>query len=231
MDEKVKAVKKSAEAPQPPLKFAKLPILPSVGALGHAEFRSFRFLGLRDTDFFKAGGLWIREVRRSSSLSAQLYTVGPTAIASTQGGLSLSLPPRVRAPPTDGLGRFGPSAPLHDGARPMGLRSASPCLHLGVSIWCSAGPLSRLGVEEAGRSCGPEAVDVLAPHRVRLDPNVERAVAGVPTRFRQPVGGQARSLLRACTASLGPIRATGSNESGRERFEAIPVSEFLLRMM
>ena len=183
MDEKVKAVKKSAEAPQPPLKFAKLPLLPSVGALGHAEFRSFRFLGLRDTDFFKAGGLWIREVRRSSSLSAQLYTVGPTAIASTQGGLSLPLPPRVRAPPTDGLGRFGPSAPLHDGARPMGLRSASPCLHLGVSIWCSAGPLSRLGVEEAGRSCGPEAVDVLAPHRVRLDPNVERAVAGGADAF------------------------------------------------
>jgi hypothetical protein len=76
MDEKVKAVKKSAEAPQPPLKFAKLTLLPSVGALGHAEFRSFRFRDLRDTDFFKAGDPWIREVRRSSSLSAQLYTVG-----------------------------------------------------------------------------------------------------------------------------------------------------------
>jgi len=89
MDEKVKAawddpqgasVKKSAEAPQPPLKFAKLPLLPSVGALGHAEFRSFRFLGLRDANFFKAGDLWIRDVRRSSSLSAQLYTVGIPAI-------------------------------------------------------------------------------------------------------------------------------------------------------
>ena len=75
MDEKVKAVKKSAEVLQPPLKFAKLPLLPSVGALGHAEFRSFRFRDLRDADFFKAGGPWIREVRRSSSLSAQLYTV------------------------------------------------------------------------------------------------------------------------------------------------------------
>ena len=76
MDEKVKAVKKSAEAPQPPLKFAKLTLLPSVGALGHAEFRSFRFRDLRDTDFFKAGDLWIRDVRRSSNLGAQLYTVG-----------------------------------------------------------------------------------------------------------------------------------------------------------
>ena len=75
MDEKVKAVKKSAEAPQPPLKFAELPLLPSVGALGHAEFRSFRIRDLRDADFFKAGGLWIRDVRWSSSLSAQLYTV------------------------------------------------------------------------------------------------------------------------------------------------------------
>ena len=53
--------------------------------------------------------------------------LGPTAIASTQDGRSLSLPPRVRAFPTDGLDRFGPSAQLHDGARPMGLRSASPC--------------------------------------------------------------------------------------------------------
>ena len=52
MDEKVKAVKKSAKAPQPPLKFAKLPLLPSVEALGHAEFRSFRFRDLRDADFF-----------------------------------------------------------------------------------------------------------------------------------------------------------------------------------
>ena len=60
MDEKAKAtwddpqgapVKKSAEAPQPPLKFAKFPLLPSVEALGHAEFRSFRFRDLRDTDF------------------------------------------------------------------------------------------------------------------------------------------------------------------------------------
>ena len=76
MDEKVKAVKKSAEAPQPPLKFAKLPLLPSVGALGHAEFQSFRFRDLRDADFFKAGDLWIQDVRRSSSLSAQLYTIG-----------------------------------------------------------------------------------------------------------------------------------------------------------
>ena len=54
MDEKVKAVKKSAEAPQPPLKFAKLPLLPSVEALGHAEFRSFRIRDLRDADFFTA---------------------------------------------------------------------------------------------------------------------------------------------------------------------------------
>ena len=76
MDEKVKAVKKSAEAPQSPLKFAKLTLLPSVEALGHAEFRSFWFRDLRDADFFKAGDPWIREVRRSSSLSAQLYTVG-----------------------------------------------------------------------------------------------------------------------------------------------------------
>ena len=61
MDEKVKAtwddpqgapVKKSAEAPQSTLKFAKLTLLPSVGALGHAEFRSFRFRDLRDADFF-----------------------------------------------------------------------------------------------------------------------------------------------------------------------------------
>ena len=42
------------------------------------------------------------------------------------------------------------------------------------------------------------------------------------TRLSQPVGGQARSLLQACTASLGPIRAMGSKESRRERFEAIP---------
>ena len=76
MDEKIKAVKKSAEAPQSPLKFAKLTLLPSVEALGHAEFRSFWFRDLRDADFFKAGDPWIREVRRSSSLSAQLYTVG-----------------------------------------------------------------------------------------------------------------------------------------------------------
>ena len=152
-------MKKSAEAPQPPLKFAKLLLLPSVGALGHAEFRSFRIRDLRDTDFFKAGDLWIREVRRSSNLGAQLYTVGPhgnrgpPAIASTQGGLSLSLPPRVRASPTDGLGRFGPSAQLHDGARPMGLRSASPCPNFsyvrcrnlstrGSSFFASARPVS-----------------------------------------------------------------------------------------
>ena len=57
MDEKVKAVKKSAEAPQSPLKFAKLPLLPSVEALGHAEFRSFRIRDLRDANFFKAGDL------------------------------------------------------------------------------------------------------------------------------------------------------------------------------
>ena len=75
MDEKVKAVKKSAEVLQPPLKFAELTFLPSVGALGHAEFRSFRFRDLQDADFFKAGDLWIRDVRRSSSLSAQFYTV------------------------------------------------------------------------------------------------------------------------------------------------------------
>ena len=80
MDEKVKAVKKSAEAPQSPLKFAKLTLLPSVEALRHAEFRSFRFRDLRDTDFFKAGDLQIREVRWSSSLSAQLYTVALSGI-------------------------------------------------------------------------------------------------------------------------------------------------------
>ena len=55
MDEKVKAVKKSAEVLQPPLKFGKLTLLPSVEALGHAEFRSFWFQALQDTDFFKAG--------------------------------------------------------------------------------------------------------------------------------------------------------------------------------
>ena len=54
MDEKVKAVKKSAEAPQPPLKFAELTFLPSVGALGHAEFRSLRFDRCPGGRFFKA---------------------------------------------------------------------------------------------------------------------------------------------------------------------------------
>ena len=92
MDEKVKAVKKSAEAPQSPLKFAKLTLLPSVGALGHAEFRSFRFRDLRDADFFKAGDLWIREVRRSSSLSAQLYTVASAPIRTLRSQLCFFLP-------------------------------------------------------------------------------------------------------------------------------------------
>ena len=99
MDEKVKAtwddpqgapVKKSAEAPQPPLKFAKLTLLPSVGALGHAEFRSFRFRDLRDTDFFEAGDLQIREVRRSSSLSAQLYTVGAHIVLKLTRGTAIA---------------------------------------------------------------------------------------------------------------------------------------------
>ena len=184
MDEKVKAVKKSAEAPQSPLKFAKLPLLPSVGALGHAEFRSFRFRDLRDTDFFKAGDLWIREVRRSSNLGAQLYTVGPhgnrgpTAIASTRDGLSLSLPPRVRAPPTDGLDRFGPSALLHDGARPMGLRSASPCLHL----------VQRRSIEPARRRGSRPVAWPRGGRRARAAPRLTRSERracgrGVPTRL------------------------------------------------
>jgi hypothetical protein len=54
MDEKVKAVKKSAELPPPPLKFGELTLFLSVRALKHAEFRSFRFRDLRDADFFKA---------------------------------------------------------------------------------------------------------------------------------------------------------------------------------
>jgi len=58
MDEKVKAVNKSAEAFRPPLKFGKLPLFPSVRALGHAEFQTFRPQGLRDTDFFEAA--WLR---------------------------------------------------------------------------------------------------------------------------------------------------------------------------
>jgi len=46
MDEKVKAVKKSAEALRTPLKFGKLTLLPLIGAVDP--------LGLRDADFFKA---------------------------------------------------------------------------------------------------------------------------------------------------------------------------------
>ena len=39
------------------------------------NFGRFGFRTSETPIFFKAGGLWIREVRRSSSLSAQLYTV------------------------------------------------------------------------------------------------------------------------------------------------------------
>ena len=54
MDEKVKAVKKSVEAPQATLKFAKLTLFLSVRAFGQGEFRSLRLRALQDTDFFKA---------------------------------------------------------------------------------------------------------------------------------------------------------------------------------
>jgi hypothetical protein len=57
MDEKVKAVNKSAEALRPPLKFGKLARFPSVRALRHAEFQPFRPQDLRDADFFKATDL------------------------------------------------------------------------------------------------------------------------------------------------------------------------------
>ena len=51
---KIKAVKKSAESYQTPLKFAKLPLRLLVGALEQGEFRPFRPIALRDADFFKA---------------------------------------------------------------------------------------------------------------------------------------------------------------------------------
>jgi hypothetical protein len=50
MDEKVNAVKKSAEFAPPPLKFGELTLFLSVRALKHAEFRSFWFRDLRDAD-------------------------------------------------------------------------------------------------------------------------------------------------------------------------------------
>jgi len=61
MDEKLKALKKSAENPRPPLKFDKLTLLLTIGALGHLEFQSFRPQNLRDADFFKAEGIRIRK--------------------------------------------------------------------------------------------------------------------------------------------------------------------------
>jgi hypothetical protein len=66
MNEKVKAVNKSAEALRSPLKFGKLALFTLVRALKHAEFRPLRPQGLRDADFFKAPGLLIGGIRLCS---------------------------------------------------------------------------------------------------------------------------------------------------------------------
>ena len=222
MDEKVKAtwddpqgapVKKSAEAPQPPSRrmTARAPEIrqthvPPFGRSARTcRISVVSVSGPPRHRFFQGRGPWIREVRRSSSLGAQLCTVGPhgnriNATRRSELDSEPIQPNRVTIP---------------DGC--MGSKSSLERRY-GASLSTHGLGNERLRVFRKGRSL---RLSCLRPHGNRI--NTGRTLTVAPP---------SRSSLS--DRRIGPFRTVGPAPRRRTSDGApfsVPVSESLLRPM